>query len=118
MEKAQQLNNQLVILKVVRSYEDIITSGELPAAVKDEIKKAEELTEGLKNEAEEKGVEAEAEVILGNDVATEIVKYADNEDCDVIVVGSRGRTDLETIHLGSVSEGVVKRARCPVLVVR
>ena len=97
LAEAQELGNKLVILRVVRTYEEVL-GGDIPGALGREIEKAEQFTEELKEEARGKGVEAEAEVITGTDVATEIVKYADKEDCDVIVVGSRGKTDLETIH--------------------
>ena len=52
------------------------------------------------------------------DVARTICRVAEELDVDVIVVGSHGRTGLERLFLGSVSEHVVRHAPCPVLVVR
>jgi nucleotide-binding universal stress UspA family protein len=52
------------------------------------------------------------------DVAKTICRIAEERDVDVIVVGSHGRTGLERLFLGSVSEHVVRHAPCPVLVVR
>jgi nucleotide-binding universal stress UspA family protein len=43
---------------------------------------------------------------------------ADPDPFDHIVVGSRGRTGLSRVLLGSVAEGVVRRAEAPVTVVR
>ncbi|KOX98056.1 universal stress protein [Halorubrum sp. ASP1] len=43
---------------------------------------------------------------------------ADPEPFDHVVVGSRGRTGLSRVLLGSVAEGVVRRAEMPVTVVR
>jgi nucleotide-binding universal stress UspA family protein len=40
------------------------------------------------------------------------------ENCDLIVVGSRGRGGLKELVLGSVSHSVVHNAACPVIVVR
>jgi universal stress protein A len=37
--------------------------------------------------------------------------------CDLIVIGTHGRTDLRHLHFGSVTEDVVRRAQCPVMVV-
>jgi nucleotide-binding universal stress UspA family protein len=52
------------------------------------------------------------------DVARTICRVAEELEVDVIVVGSHGRTGLERLFLGSVSEHVVRHAPCPVLVVR
>jgi nucleotide-binding universal stress UspA family protein len=52
------------------------------------------------------------------DVAGTICRVAQQRAVDVIVVGSHGRTGLERLFLGSVSEHVVRHAPCPVLVVR
>ncbi len=47
-----------------------------------------------------------------------IVTYADRIDADTIVIGSHGRTGLSRVLLGSVAESVVRRAPCPVVIVR
>jgi universal stress protein A len=47
-----------------------------------------------------------------------IVDVATSEDVDLVVVGSHGRGSVGRILIGSVSEYVVRRAPCPVLVVR
>jgi len=48
----------------------------------------------------------------------QIVKIAEEEGPDILVVGSRGLSGIEELFLGSVSEGVVHKAPCPVLVVK
>lgn len=50
--------------------------------------------------------------------AEEILKTAKKEDIELIVVGNLGKTGLEHLLMGSVSEKVVKHAPCPVLVIR
>jgi nucleotide-binding universal stress UspA family protein len=47
----------------------------------------------------------------------EILELADNEDCDLIVLGTHGKGLLKQTFLGSVSKGVIERSRKPVLVV-
>jgi nucleotide-binding universal stress UspA family protein len=47
-----------------------------------------------------------------------IVDYAEKENVDVIVVGTRGKTGFKRILLGSVASGIVTYATCPVLVVK
>jgi len=50
--------------------------------------------------------------------AATILREAELNDSDVIVVGARGLGVLERVALGSVSEAVLRHAPCPVLVVR
>jgi nucleotide-binding universal stress UspA family protein len=47
-----------------------------------------------------------------------IVEYASRTDIDLIVVGTNGRSGLKKFLMGSVANGIVERAHCPVLVVR
>lgn len=50
--------------------------------------------------------------------ATTIVRFAEENDVDHVVMGSRGRDGAARILLGSVAETVVRRASMPVTVVR
>jgi nucleotide-binding universal stress UspA family protein len=52
------------------------------------------------------------------DAAEEIVRVAREEGCDLIVMGTHGRTGLRRLVMGSVAEEVLREARCPVLTVR
>ena len=56
-------------------------------------------------------------LVMG-DPAGEIVRIADEEHVDSIVLGTHGRTGFSRLLMGSVAEGVVRRAPCPVLVYR
>ena len=58
------------------------------------------------------------EVIGHGDAAAEIVRVADEQEVDLIVISSHGRTGLGRIIFGSTAEAVVRHARCPVLVVK
>jgi len=50
--------------------------------------------------------------------AREIAGYADEHDIDLVVMGSHGRSGLQRVVLGSVTQGVLKRVAVPVTVVR
>jgi universal stress protein A len=50
--------------------------------------------------------------------ANEIVALAEQEKADLIVMGSHGRGGLARLILGSVAEVVVRKASCPVLIVK
>lgn len=50
--------------------------------------------------------------------AAEIVRYAEDEDIDLIVMGTHGSGFMRHMMMGSVAEKVVRTAPCPVLTVR
>lgn len=69
--------------------------------------------------ASKNGVKFSAETILDVVSATDsIVNYAENNKTDLIVIGTKGRTGLKRFLVGSVANGVVIHASCPVLVTR
>jgi nucleotide-binding universal stress UspA family protein len=47
-----------------------------------------------------------------------IVKFAKNENCDLIVMATHGRGAVSHILMGSTAEKVVRKAPCPVLTVK
>ena len=47
-----------------------------------------------------------------------IVDYAQGNNIDLIVVGTRGRSGLKRVLLGSIASGVVTYSSCPVLVTK
>lgn len=67
--------------------------------------------------AKEAGVAYECRLVQGVP-ADEIVRLAQAENVDLIVVGSRGLTEVRAFLLGSVSDKVMHHAKCPVLVIR
>jgi nucleotide-binding universal stress UspA family protein len=67
--------------------------------------------------AEEAGVSYALERVAGETVES-IVAVAETIDADLIVVGSRGRSAVATALLGSISHGVLRHAKRPVLVVK
>lgn len=50
--------------------------------------------------------------------ASEIVRYAGDNQIDLIVLATHGRTGLSHVVMGSVAESVVRTAPCPVLTIR
>jgi len=61
------------------------------------------------------GVEVR-EVLLEGHPSNEIINFAENNNVDLIVMGTLGKTGLDRFLMGSVAEKVVRDARCPVLV--
>ena len=59
-----------------------------------------------------------ASLTWDGDAGESIVEAAAAEHADLIVVGTHGRGAVGRLFLGSVSDHVVRHARCPVMVVR
>jgi nucleotide-binding universal stress UspA family protein len=73
------------------------------------------------NDGEEKlrpqKVEVKKMLVEGHAVQ-EIVRVANEDNYELIVIGARGISHIEEILLGSVTDGVIHHARCPVLVIK
>ena len=75
----------------------------------------------LRLQVEERHAKSSApieEIVAHGEPVAEIVKKASELDADLIVIGTHGRTGLSRLVLGSVTEGVLRNAPCPVLCVR
>jgi nucleotide-binding universal stress UspA family protein len=72
------------------------------------------------SDLEEKNkIQLKAEVITTDtSIVGAIVEYAEHENIDLIVIGTRGRSGFKKLLLGSVASGVVTYATCPVMVVK
>lgn len=57
-------------------------------------------------------------VIKQGQPAAELLQYADEQDCDLIIIGSRGLDGIREWVLGSVSHHVVQHSKIPVLVIK
>jgi len=67
------------------------------------------------NEMANYGIEARG-VLLRGDAATEIIQYANENQVDLIVAGSRGLSQMRRLLLGSLSRKLVHYAGCSVLI--
>jgi len=56
--------------------------------------------------------------LLKGDAAAEIIRLAQEDKSDLIVMGIHGRTGLGRLLMGSVSEAVLRHASCPVLTLK
>ncbi|XVH31559.1 universal stress protein [Haloferacaceae archaeon DSL9] len=71
----------------------------------------------IDEKAAEAGIETISEVATGSPYK-QILAYAEDNDIDLIVMGTHGRTGLDRYLLGSVTERVVRSSDVPVLTVR
>jgi nucleotide-binding universal stress UspA family protein len=80
--------------------------------LRDEHRQVQEFAEKLRA----RGIDTQALLIQGSTVET-ILERAEKLDADLIVLGSHGHGALYRALLGSISEGVVRKSACPVLIV-
>lgn len=57
-------------------------------------------------------------ILLAGDPSNEIIRFAAQEQIDVIIMATHGRKGIEHFLLGSVAEKVVRKSPCPVLTVK
>ena len=67
---------------------------------------------------EAKKLNVRTEVGTANDVGMELVRVAEQESVDMIIIATHGMTGWREVAFGSVAKVVVERATCPVLVLR
>jgi nucleotide-binding universal stress UspA family protein len=82
------------------------------ADLSDPVNSSSDTSESENNLFETAIVEAETSA------ASTIVDYAESKNVDLLVIGSKGRTGLKKMLVGSTATDVVKYAHCPVIVVR
>lgn len=116
MDLARSLSAELVVVSVIDPAADPVTG--LRATRIDRLREARlEAAQALVARGRIEGVRVSFLVWEGAP-GEAIVEAAASEQVDLIVVGSHGRGGMGRFLLGSVSDYVVRRAPCPVLVVR
>lgn len=123
---AMKYNSQLIAITVSNSpYLDSLSQNSEPKKMveeEDKNKERQEVAEWFETvskTAKEHKVELRTRVVTTHlSASTAIVHYAEQEGVDLIVVGTRGRTGLKRILLGSTASSIVTYAHCPVMVVR
>ncbi len=121
VDLAKMCGGELHIVGVVRPFEfaaiDYIPPEEIEQYEKEEISKEERFLKEAKEIAEEKEVKAITKVVEG-EPAEELMAYADQNGCDLIVVGHRGVGGFKRMILGTTAGNLVKYANQSVLVVK
>jgi len=86
-----------------------------------EIMEREKILVKIKEKAENINIQPKTEVLMYPQTistAAAIVNYAEKEKVDLIIIGTRGRTGITRMLLGSVASAVVAHAHCTVMVVK
>ncbi|MDF1614602.1 universal stress protein [Desulfurivibrio dismutans] len=119
---AQELGAELEVVHVVESLAPYMGFAvphiPLDSMGKDLYAHAEKKMESFLEENMPAGVPHQAKVITGNDAAAEIIRHAEENNCDLIIIATQGFKGLPKFLFGSVAERVLKQAHCPVMTVK
>jgi nucleotide-binding universal stress UspA family protein len=126
---AKNMNAELIILNVLetepwyygKNAYEWASPEELNKVYENEKTAIQKILDDIKEKAKTVGIESKTKVLMiprTEGIVKPILKYAEDEEIDLIVVGTRGRTGIKKMLLGSVASGVVTYSHCPVIVVK
>lgn len=110
---------EITVIHVINPHVHYGTEGYVgyEQILEEEQRNAEELFETATHIAEEHDATISTEQLTGHTPRT-IVEYAEEHEFDQLVLGSRGRSGIPRLLLGSVAEAVTRRSPIPVTIVR
>jgi nucleotide-binding universal stress UspA family protein len=121
-------NSQLIALHVLFSQTGyaysinmfgLVTPSSINKFLEDAKHDAQQWFDKIKEKIPENDIQLKTEVVVSTtSVVAAIVDYAEQENVDLLVISSRGRSGFKKLLLGSTASGVVTYAICPVLVVK
>lgn len=124
IEMAKKEDAQVIALSIIH----LPLSSYGLASPQDEVKQSKEIKEMQKfrksldrigQNAKQSNVQLKKEIINSQmSVVAAIVEYAESEGIDLIVIGTKGTSNIKNMLLGSTASGVVKYSTCPVMIVK
>ncbi|WP_079526605.1 universal stress protein [Solibacillus isronensis] len=110
---AETLVTIIFIIDMEKAKTDVLHSSSIESLYMERRRKLVPIEE-LFNEHQ---VRYKVEIIHGSP-GPEIIKFANTQNVDLVVIGSRGLNSLQEMVLGSVSHKVMKRVQCPAMLVK
>jgi nucleotide-binding universal stress UspA family protein len=121
IELAEHFSAELMLVHIVSPIPAMAgtaapTGFHIPAVLEEMEGRAVEMLEAVKTEKVSKSIKTRTMVIHGKP-ADQIVRTAEEEKADIIVIATHGQSGWQRFISGSVTERVVRMASCPVLAV-
>jgi nucleotide-binding universal stress UspA family protein len=116
---AKQFGAELLLVHIVPAIPDLPSSVSiLKEGQYDESLHKEEATRlaALAQKLTRTGIKTESAIGTANDTAMEIIRQADDNGADLIVIATHGLSGLHQLVFGSVTEKVLRESQVPVLV--
>lgn len=117
---AQAFQSKLWLIHIAEPEPDFVGFKTGPQPKRDhwaeEFRKEHQQIQDMAEELRQKGLDTVALLTQGATIET-ILAEAKKLAADLIIVGSHGRSAIEKFFAGSVSQGILKDAPCPVLVI-
>jgi nucleotide-binding universal stress UspA family protein len=121
IDLAKRFSARLTIIHVIKTpitFKRDMWDSQLMADLLDHFgKDGHSLLSSTLSKAIKAGIQSSTKLLQGNP-ADEIIKIAEDEAYDLIVLGSRGLGSVGRILLGSVSDNVSRHATCPILIIK
>jgi len=115
---SQRYNAELYALHVIHADVDLYWPHVTSEFMRNMRNEGEKYLDKVKVKANEKGIQIRTEIISSKDISGGILHFAEENNIELIVIGTRGRSGFKKLLLGSVASHVVTYAHCPVLIVK
>jgi nucleotide-binding universal stress UspA family protein len=122
IEFAKKYNSKLIILHVIHVHAAGLmytTESAFKQFIEKSKKESEEWFRTIILEAKKQGIEITTETVEEMySIPGAIIKRAEEESVDIIIVGNTGKSGFKQLFLGSVATDVVRYSKCPVFVIK
>lgn len=118
---AHQSNAKLTIISVIESTFIVgLPSADVTDEIRDMLKtEAQKHLNKIQKLAEQKGYTVDMELVVKEgSPASAILKYSEEENIDLIIMGTSGKSGIDRLLMGSVAQNITKSSKCPVLIVQ
>jgi nucleotide-binding universal stress UspA family protein len=114
---AKRLEKDILLIHCHKAFPVTLGEPYLQKAITKRLENSNRLLQEYRDLLQAEGVAFEDRILEGSPGSV-ICEAAKIEKCEMIIMGSRGRTDLQGLFLGSVAHRVLHAAPCPVMIVK